>query len=84
MNLTRCLHLTNTVSQGIFGNFHLTTAYFYVKNFILSPCCILEKKSRYSPNLQCAVGTLGPPFPAHFRVNPSQSSIVRIVSNSQC
>ena len=39
--MTRCLHITNTVSQGIFGNFHLTTAYFLVKTFILSQCCIL-------------------------------------------
>ena len=27
-NLTRCLQLTNTVSQGIFSNFHLPTSYF--------------------------------------------------------
>ena len=53
--MTRCLQLIDTASQGLFGNFHITTNYFWIKTFILSPCCILEKKSSYNPNLQCAV-----------------------------
>ena len=33
--LSRCLHLTNTVSQGICGYFQLTTSYFQLKLFML-------------------------------------------------
>ena len=38
-----CLQLTNTLFQGIFGNFHLTTPYFYAENSILRPLSKFQK-----------------------------------------
>ena len=42
-NLTRCLQLTNTISQVINNNFHLTTSYFYDENSILRPLSKFQK-----------------------------------------
>ena len=64
MNLTRWLQLSNTTSQGIFGNFHLTTSYFYDENSILGPISKFQKFDSIAlyiinfSSVQCAASDL--------------------------